>query len=901
MKHRILAGVLASCMLVSVNVFSAEEEKRAEFKQAEYTLAQNVMDKLGILEYSEDNLTDVISRVDFAVYLARLLKINEYEMQDYTYYTDIVKNHYGLKSVNYLTEIGGFDGYGNSEFRPDEPISPIAAVKVIFNVLGYKNYAEAFGGYPNAYIEMASKTDLLEGFEGCKDLTREELSVLLFRAGLIEMATMDSKNAGGLVLKSDEGDTAFARYWDVYEKEGVVTSADFTSIQDGVDGKEGYIYFGEEFYSYNEFDASGLLGRYVNALVVENSDTEELLWAVLDEKKTEEITIDADDLNLYSDFSLKYYDENGKIKTETVETDAVFVYNGTVLEYDVAERINNINKGDITLIDSDGNNDADTVIINDYKTYVVGYIDRENEVIYDEFLKTQIIDLENYKYKKIYSMTGGVLDINSISTGCVLNIKESGGVYADIYVASGISSGTVTEIFTDEATGRYGVCIDNDKRFLFDGEFVKNSNWFEDGVFKGNPGISINFITDKFSDIAYITGLGTGNKQIAYTMKIWYADDEAECVRFKLLKSDGNIVTVDASEKVSVDGKRYKSAKEAYDAVCLGDKKVIIYQLDANGKISYIDTSYKSDAETDNSLKEATPIERESFEPQDPRYPGCRQWFMVDRSFNGVIMLSNSTVIFQVPQNPEGKGDEYYGVVNFSSFNDGNQVVCNSYKTSEENFFDDVFVIYKEGARNINVGAPMVAVTKVMKTVTADGDETYKIQGVSKGKAVSYLVEENCMELGFTNEANSEKITDFGELEAGDLIQIATDEKGKISAMRLLVDISDGVDSMPNFANNASRGYNLRGADYALNRVYCKKNTPNGLELTYDKGGAVVWKAGLLSGSPTVTVIDTKGEKVNVRSGNLSDVMSYDVVGENVLPLYIYSVRMYMTDVVVYK
>ena len=50
-----------------------------------------------------------------------------------------------------------------------------------------------------------------------------------------------------------------------------------------------------------------------------------------------------------------------------------------------------------------------------------------------------------------------------------------------------------------------------------------------------------------------------------------------------------------------------------------------------------------------------------------------------------------------------------------------------------------------------------------------------------------------------------------------------------------------------------------------------------------------------------MTVVDTKGEKINVRSGNLSDVMSYDVVGENVLPLYIYSVRMYMTDVVVYK
>ncbi len=896
MKRGILIVILVFCLASITNVFASTE--RAEFDTMEFELAQNVMDKLRILEYSEENLTDKISRVDFAVYLARFLKVNEYEMQDFTYYTDIVKNHYGLKSVNYLTEIGGFNGYGNTEFRPDDLISPVEAIKVIFNILGYKTYAEATGGYPNAYINMAANTELLEGFSGCTDITRGELAVLLLRAGLINTAGFSAGNSSGGILKANSDDNIFSIYWDVYEKEGIVTATDYTSLT-SERGKEGSIELEEQFWDYTEFDVTGFLGRYVYALVKEDEDKSELLWMVLDSTKTEQLQICAENIKNYSDFVLEYYNENGKVKYAEIETDAVFVYNGTVLEYDIAEKINSIDKGDVCLIDTDRNGDADTVIINSYKTYIVGYVDRENEIIYDEFSKKQVINLENYEHKKFYSTGGAELDINSISAGTVLNVKESGGVYADIYINNAVISGITTSVFIDEKTGRQAVETDSKNTYLFDSEFIKHSTWFENGQFKGSLGENINFITDMFGDIANITGFGTGNKLIGYIMKVWYAEDE-ESVKFKLLRSDGSIIVLDGAEKIVVDSKTYKSAKDAYDAICRGDGKVILYKQDASGDINYVDTSYKSEAEFEASLFEATPIERAAWEPADGRYPGCRQWFLRDVSFSGVIMPYSKTVIFTVPEDAEGKGDEYYGVTSYSSFSDGKQIKCNSYKVNEDNFYDDVIVLYSEGTVALNPSSPMLAINDIALVV--NGDEiTHKISGVSRGKEVSYVVGENCMKIGFTNAANSKSFTSAGEFEPGDLIQIGTDEKGRINAIRLLVDISDGVDSLPSFANNTYYGLKNRGDDYSINRVFCKKNMADGLELSFDEGGDVVWKASLLNGRPTVTVIDTTKTRDMVSIGSVEDIMSYEVGGMDSKPLYIYSLRMFMSDVVVYK
>jgi len=897
MRRRILPVILVMFMLAPYGVFASEN--RAEFENSEFEYAQNVMDKLKILEYSEENLEDTISRIDFAVYLARLMKINEYEMQGYTYYTDIAKNHYGLKSVNYLTEIGAFDGYGDSLFRPDDPISPIEAAKVIFNALGYRTYASLTGGYPKAYSDMSKETNLLKGFDGCKDLNRSEAAVLLLRSGLIEMAGIDLIEDDKGLFSSDEDDTVFARYWDIYEKEGIVTAVDHTDILGKDEGKEGYVIINNEMYRHDTLQ-NDVLARYVRALVKESDDdNNELIYVTVNDRKTNEITIDAYDIESYAEHCVEYYDNENRVKKGKIAANAVFIYNGTIAEYDIDEKINGINKGDVSLIDVNNDEEADTVIINDYKTYVVGYIDYEKELIYDEYTKAQVLALENYEHKKFYSVGGSETDMNSVSSGTVINVKESNGKYADVYVSSVMVEGIMTGVFTDDM-GRKGIKIDG-KEYLFDKSVIANGSWFENGEFKARPGENMNFILDMFGEVAYITGYGKGSKQIGYIISVKPVVESEEYVKIKLLKSDGSVDSFECAEKVDVDGTKYKAVDAIDNAISQGDGKVILYKLDSDGKINFIDTTYKGSNESEASLVPATPVERASWEPQDPRYPGCRQWFLKNKSFSGVITPYASTVIFDVPEDTVGKSDDYFRIVNFSSYTDGTQRKCQSYKLGEDNFYDDIIVTYTDGSFSLSTKSDMLAINSVTQEINADDEIVYKINGVSRGKAVSYLVDETCMERGFTNSANSKKFISAGELEGGDIIQFATNTKGAIHNMRLLVDYSDGADSMPDFANNTRYGLNIRGDDYSLNRVYCKNCYSGGLDLSYIKGGDVVWKANFDAGKPTVTVIDTSKKKNMVTVGSIKDILSFEMGGTQTLPMYIYSNRMFMVDVVLYK
>lgn len=869
-------------------------EKRANFKPEEIELAQNIMNDLEILEYSEGNQQDIISRVDFAVYLARLFKINEYELSDITYYTDVSLEHYGLSSINYLTEMGAFDGYGDSEFRPDEPITPIDAAKVIFNILGYRTYASLMGGYKKAYSDLADDTGLLDGFESCNNITRNEMTVLLFRAGLTNMADISQVKGNNITFQSKDSETVFEKYWDIYEKEGVVTTAGDISMIDYQKGKDGYLTLNNEIYYY-ENNAENLLGRYVWAITFESSDSKnEIIYAVVDLKETNEKYIKAENIENYVNYSINYLGENNRVNKAKIATDARIIYNGTVAEYDISKIINNLEKGDIYLIDVTDDEYADTVIINEYKTYVVGYIDRENEIIYDELSNTQILNLEKYDHKKFFSIGGGELTIDAIAKGAVINVKESVGLYADIYISNASVTGKVTDIFTQDDELYLKV---NDTEYKFDKNYISYGSWFENGVFKGRAGESFTFMLDMFGDIAYISGYASDTKQIGYIIDIKTVSESEEYVKIKLLKSDGSISTYQTELKVEIDGIKYKNVASIENAIYNGDGKIIGYKVNSDGKITFIDTTYKGERENDNSLVLVTPLERESWEPADSRYPGCRQWFKANQSYSGVIMASTSTVIFGVPEDSEQKDDDYFSILNWSTFEDGRQRKCQSYKFGKDNFFDDVVIEFDDSGASVSTIADMFVINGITQELNIDDEVVYRLDGFVKGKQTSYLVEEICMKRNFSNEANTKKYTAVNQLAPGSIVQLAINSQGRVNGMRLLVDYNESADVLPDFANNAN--YGLASNSYRVVRLFCNNRTNEGIQCSYFEGGVTTWKS--LNSNPTVTIVDTSKSKDIVSVGTIDDIMTFKMAGYQIKPMYAFAYRFQLRDIIVYK
>ena len=894
MKQRIFAGMIALTMMLPIPVFASDN--RAQLDAVECELAQNVLDKLEVLEYSKDNFNDVISRVDFAIFLARLLKVNEYELTDVTYYTDLSADHYALKCVNYLTEIGAFDGCGDSEFRPDDPISPIEAAKVIFNVLGYRTYASLTGGYPKAYYELSDMTGLLKGFSGCENITRNELTVLLLRAGLTntnEISAIEGKN---ITFESENSRTLFEKYWDIYEIEGVVTTVGDITLSDTLYARDGYLTLNGESYAYGEINPEEFLGRYITALTVK-SDTEEdtFLYGVVNNRKTNEIYIEADKVESYNEYNV-YYSADEKQKRAKIATDAKFIYNGTLAEYGISDKINNLDKGDIYLIDVTDDEYADTVIINEYKTYVVGYIDRENETIYDELSKTAVINLENYTHKKFYGVGGGELTMNSVSKGAVINVKESNGTYADIYVSSAMITGKVMNVYTDELTGKLCVKLD-EENYAFDKNYTTYGTWFENGVFKGRVGESFSFYLDMFGEIAYVGGYSTDSKLVGYIIDIKLVEDVEEFVKIKLLKADGGIESFQTAEKTEVDGTKYKSAAAIDNAISNGDGKVIVYKLNDDNEITFIDTSYtNSERETKASLYLATPKELAAEEVTWDSN-GRRQWFRSNQSYGRVIIPSTSTVVFVVPEDANEKRDEFYSTINWSSFEDGRWRMCQSYKFGEDKFYDDVIIEFSSSGTEVAKNASMFAVNSITQEVNVDNDIVYRLGGVMNGKEVSYIIDEQCMSRNFSNECNSKTYTSAGELKEGSLLQVTINSQGKISAMRLLVDSSENIDNLPSFSDNNYHG--LAANSYTLSRVFCVSKKNEGFELSYTKGGNVSWRA--INGTPTVTIIDTTKKKDMVSVGTVDDIPTFEMSGYQIHPMYVNAYRYNLRDIVVYK
>ena len=116
------------------------------------------------------------------------------------------KNPY-FSSINYVSQVGIMNGYGNGLFLPDKDITYSEAVKTIITVLGYEPLAIQKGGYPQGYLNIANELGLIlypyaqdhniTGQELC-DIIHKALDVPLMKqngfGAIVSYITMDGKN-----------------------------------------------------------------------------------------------------------------------------------------------------------------------------------------------------------------------------------------------------------------------------------------------------------------------------------------------------------------------------------------------------------------------------------------------------------------------------------------------------------------------------------------------------------------------------------------------------------------------------------------------------------------------------------------------------------------------------------
>ena len=220
---------MALALIMAVSVFAAEPPKDGNppdyYVESDGIITMRSelaqLEDIGIMSDSDMRISPYqsVTRGEMARIITQLYGFDYLEVFDLTGqkmtcdFIDVSSKNRSASSINYVSQKGIMNGYGDSLFLPDKDITYHEAVKTVVTVLGYEPLALQRGGYPQGYLTVANELGLIlypgeqdhsvTGGEMC-DIIHKALDTPLMEqtkfGSVVEYAIMDGSN--GTVLKT---------------------------------------------------------------------------------------------------------------------------------------------------------------------------------------------------------------------------------------------------------------------------------------------------------------------------------------------------------------------------------------------------------------------------------------------------------------------------------------------------------------------------------------------------------------------------------------------------------------------------------------------------------------------------------------------------------------------------
>ena len=155
---------------------------------ASYATAVNTLVALKVINGYEDGTflpDNLITRAEATkVMVAALNQIDSAEaMKGSTKFTDVeAKHEWATGFINAGVQAGYINGMGDGTFAPDANVTYAQMVKMLVSAMGYNEYAEFLGGYPNGFISIANSEGVTSGVKANADdnVTRAQVAQLVY-------------------------------------------------------------------------------------------------------------------------------------------------------------------------------------------------------------------------------------------------------------------------------------------------------------------------------------------------------------------------------------------------------------------------------------------------------------------------------------------------------------------------------------------------------------------------------------------------------------------------------------------------------------------------------------------------------------------------------------------------
>ncbi len=854
MKKRILSVFLSIAAFMSC--FTVMPANAAnEMKKSDVAIEAGLLQSIGIIDAIPEEIdgNKTISRAEFVVLAGKLLKIND-SKESVRYFEDVPLDYWGAPYINRLTEMNIISLPGDKMFRPNDRVTESEAVKILVSILGYGDYAELIGGYPNGYSQVASRLDF-EYLGSGDTVTVYEAYVMMYDA--LNSYIYEKRAAGSGQIQYEESDeTLLSRYFDVLVAEGVVTQSAGVSLygepikgETFADTAKIVVIDGVQYTS--DVDLYDYLGRYTRVYYfLEDEDATPHIVIREDYKKEDYVLeVDYEEYIGYENGVFSYYDEKQRRDNIEIPESAVLIVNGEIRNKNTIEVFDKYEdadktiekKGKIRLIDTDDNNSIDYCIISNYKNVFVASVNATTSEVFDVLNPGTAISFdEEEKQLCIEDAKGNLLDFSAITKDTLLTVYDSDS-YSRIIVNNAGVNAKIIEMKQEEdkVSLRLGTKEADSEWYEIDEYYYNN---FVKGVVEISAGASVAYYLDAFGNVAYITGPTDTNWQIGWLVKLNQNEDD-DTTNMKIFMQDGTMQRYTLKEKVVVDGVMKKSYDDIYSAlnkitvqgkqnVGVDNPKnpntnaatsvydanehevfgqVIRIKRNADGEVTHIDSEYYNAAH-----EEEKTLQRTVYRKLDgtkgyhwlwkARAYAASRWTTATVHDMGYTMFFNAeTIRFRVPTfaEMETASDNQYQVFVASNLDlgeeNGNRDV-DGFKIGFDSGYEKVIVRY-EGTTDIETSVPCL-VGSVGKTVADDGETVeaatiYPIGGSGASTILAYN------ETSFIDASDSDNPVKIAK---GDVITYKKNAEGKVAEVVVYHDYSEYNGKTPESKQGWIRG-----------------------------------------------------------------------------------------------
>ena len=546
-RKKLAALIAAASLLTSVSVPHIANAAFSDVTEdSRYKTAITTLSKLDIINGYEDGTFGPeknITRAEFTKLVVYLLKLGELSTP-ITQFKDVSTEHWANANIKTAFDLGIINGYSDTEFGPDDPVTYEQALKMVVCMLGYQADAEAKGGYPEGYRAESITLDLqksISGIEYTANAPRGVVAQIMYNALEVKLREQNGR-------KWETTDkTLLNDYLDVYKLKGTIVGVEKSTTADcqaalspgqfAIDEDR----TGEEYViDYTEFtDSLTTMNAYLGKTVQiyyrqEHLSTDRFLVEIDDETYTnKELSVSSFDIASYSNLSLKYYPDDST-KTSTIKFDKADLtvrYNGRAvsenvdfgetectpiqaLDYWLDPNSDYFIYGSARIIDSGADGSYNIVDIYDYDTIVALSTPISPDYrISDKTIAGLYLNLdpESIDYKYTLTRDGSDISVSSIKPGDVLTVAANLDYdFLTVYATSKSVTGTITAVNTTAETAEdRTISIDNVKYHVSD-RFL---NYMENKEKKTlETGVQITAYTDHLGTLEW----GTITKDTSY-------------------------------------------------------------------------------------------------------------------------------------------------------------------------------------------------------------------------------------------------------------------------------------------------------------------------------------------------------------------------------------------------